>query len=57
MGRSEIEKKYEGFIKNKGSKALPWLCFTTTEGIKGSIAKFFSETDLQELKTLTGIKE
>ena len=57
MGRSELEKKYESFIKNKGSKALPWLCFTKSEGIKGSIAKFFSESALEELKTLTGIQE
>lgn len=57
MGRSEIEKKYEGFIKNKGSKALPWLCFTKSEGVKGSIAKFFSEPALEELKKLTGIQE
>lgn len=57
MGRSEIEKKYESFIKNKGSKALPWLCFTKTEGVKGSIAKFFSEAALESLKTLTGAQE
>ena len=57
MGRSELEKKYESFIKNKGSKALPCLCFTKSEGIKGSIAKFFSESALEELKTLTGIQE
>ncbi len=53
MGRSEIEKKYEGFVKNKGSKALPWICFSKTEGAKGSIAKFFSPETLEELKTLT----
>ena len=57
MGRSELEKKYESFIKNKGSKALPWLCFTKSEGVKGSIAKFFSEPAIEELKTLTGIQE
>ncbi len=53
MGRSEIEKKYEGFVKNKGSRALPWICFSKTEGVKGSIAKFFSPEALEELKNLT----
>lgn len=57
MGRSEIEKKYEGFVKNKGSKALPRLCFTKAEGVKGSIAKFFDPSALEELKKLTGIQE
>ena len=31
MGRSEVEKKYESFIKSKGSKGMPWLALTESE--------------------------
>ncbi len=51
LWRSEIEKKYEAYIKNYGAKALPWLSFTE-EGIKGSIAKFFTPEVLAQLEEL-----
>ncbi|MDO4714358.1 MAG: aspartate--tRNA ligase [bacterium] len=54
LGRSEIEKKYETFIKSFGAGGLPWLCLSETEGVKGSIAKFFSPEQIEELKKLTG---
>lgn len=31
MGRSEVEKKYESFIKSKGSKGMPWLALIESE--------------------------
>ena len=57
MWRSEVEKKYESFIKSKGSKGMPWLALTESEWVKWSIAKFFSEEAIQELKNLTWATE
>lgn len=57
MGRSEVEKKYESLAKSFWSKGMPWLCLSKEDGIKGSIAKFFDATAIEELKNLTGATE
>lgn len=33
MGRSEVEKKFENYIKSFGSAGMPWLCLSS-EGLK-----------------------
>ena len=55
MWRSEVEKKYEAYIKSYGSKALPWLAFTE-EGVKWSVAKFFDENAIAELRKVANIE-
>jgi aspartyl-tRNA synthetase len=55
LGRSEVEKKYEAYIKSYGSKALPWLSFTE-EGVKGSVSKFFDENAITELRKIANIE-
>lgn len=54
LGRSEVEKKFESYVKSLGSAGMPWLCLTQNEGVKGSVAKFFDENAIAELKKLTG---
>ena len=54
LGRSEVEKKYECYIKSYWSKALPRLAFTQ-EWVKGSIAKFCDEKAIEELKKIANI--
>lgn len=56
MGRSEIEKNYEAYIKGYGSKWLSYLSFGA-DGVKWSIAKFFDEAKIAKLKELANIKE
>lgn len=56
MGRSEIEKNYEAYIKGYGSKGLSYLSFGV-DGVKWSIAKFFDEAKLAKLKELAWIQE
>lgn len=43
--------------KSLGSKGMPWLCLSKEEGVKGSIAKFFDEAAINELKALTGASD
>ncbi len=56
MGRSEIEKNYEAYIKQYGSAWLSYLSFGA-DGVKWSIAKFFDEAKIDELKTLANIQQ
>ena len=56
LGRSEVEKKYEAYIKSYWSQALPWLAFSQ-EWLKGSVAKFFWETAIEEIKKLINYKD
>jgi len=56
MGRSEIEKNYEAYIKWYGSKWLSYLSFGV-DWVKWSIAKFFDEAKIAELKQLANIQE
>ncbi len=56
MGRSEIEKNYEAYIKGYGSKGLSYISFGA-DGVKWSIVKFFDEAKLVKLKALANIQE
>ncbi len=56
MGRSEIEKNYEAYIKSYGSKWLSYLSFGV-DGVKWPIAKFFDGEKLTKLKALANIQE
>ncbi|MDD3262578.1 MAG: aspartate--tRNA ligase [Candidatus Absconditabacteria bacterium] len=47
LSRSEADK-YEGFLKQYGSKGLAWLSMTS-EGLKGSISKFITPEALEKL--------
>ena len=55
MWRSEVEKKFDAYIKSYGSKGLPWLALTE-EGVKWSIAKFFDENAIAELRKIANIE-
>ena len=55
MWRSEVEKKFEWYIKNYWSKWMPWLAFTE-EWVKGSIAKFFDENAINKLREIANIQ-
>jgi len=52
MSRKEMDKLTE-VAKNLGAKGMPYLA-VTDEGVKGSIAKFVSETEVDALKSATG---
>ena len=43
-------------MKKNGAKGLAYLCFDA-EGVKGSIAKFFTPEEMDIIKTKTGAKE
>jgi aspartyl-tRNA synthetase len=55
FSRSEIDALTE-FVKTEGAGGLPYLVVENGE-LTGSIAKFFSEQELQEIARLTDAKE
>jgi aspartyl-tRNA synthetase len=52
MSRKELDALTE-VAKSFGAKGMPYLA-VTAEGVKGSVAKFLSETDVEALKSNTG---
>jgi aspartyl-tRNA synthetase len=52
MSRKELDKLTE-VAKSFGAKGMPYLA-VTDEGVKGSVAKFVSETEVEALKSTTG---
>jgi len=52
MSRKELDKLTE-VAKTFGAKGMPYLA-VTDEGMKGSVAKFVSETEVEALKSKTG---
>ena len=53
-GRSEIDRTLVPMIQQAGGKGLAYLTLSEAEGIKGSIVKFFSEEELNNLISITG---
>lgn len=53
--RKDIDK-LEAYVKNYGAKGLAWLKYTD-ETFTGPIAKFFSEDEQDELKTLLEVQD
>jgi aspartyl-tRNA synthetase len=52
MSRKELDALTE-VAKSFGAKGMPYLA-VTAEGVKGSVAKFLSETEVEALKSNTG---
>ena len=52
MSRKELDALTE-VAKSFGAKGMPYLA-VTAEGVKGSVAKFLSETEVEVLKSKTG---
>jgi aspartyl-tRNA synthetase len=52
MSRKELDALTE-VAKSFGAKGMPYLA-VTTEGVKGSVAKFLSEAEVEVLKSKTG---
>ena len=52
MSRKELDALTE-VAKSFGAKGMPYLA-VTAEGVKGSVAKFVSETEVEALKSKTG---
>jgi len=52
MSRKELDALTE-VAKTFGAKGMPYLA-VTVEGVKGSVAKFVSETEVEALKSKTG---
>jgi len=52
MSRKELDKLTD-VAKSLGAKGMPYLA-VTDEGVKGSVAKFVSETEVETLKSKTG---
>ncbi len=55
LTRKEADELTEE-VKKNGAKGLAYLCFDA-EGVKGSIAKFFTPEEMDIIKTKTGAKE
>lgn len=49
FSRQEIEEEFEEKAKRNGAKGLAWMKFVNNE-FQGSIVKFFSESELKELR-------
>ena len=52
MSRKELDKLTD-VAKSLGAKGMPYVA-VTDEGVKGSVAKFVSETEVEALKSKTG---
>jgi len=52
MSRKEVDKLTD-VAKSFGAKGMPYLAITD-EGVKGSVAKFVTEDEVEELKSKTG---
>ena len=55
MSRKEVDKLTD-VAKSFGAKGMPYLA-VTAEGVKGSVAKFVSEEEVEALKSKLGAKE